>query len=175
MPLPSPVPLSFFLVAASVVFGLAGLVWLLPYSVPIPDTWVTVLLLLSITLGATGIGGVTLEPGKEYKYVANTAGDCSSIANESGEWVHECNELSPQEQGYLIRLLRTARIPQDPTVVLSSKPTQVNRTVLKRLAALSGNCPENWSVRSRGCDPVHRNDCSGCDTVPHNSSSGTNS
>lgn len=93
MPLPSPVPLSFFLLVTGVVFGLAGLVWLLPYSVPTPDTWVTVLLLLSITLGTTGIGGVTLEPGLEYKYAGYSTGDCSDET-----YVYEYTELSPEKQ-----------------------------------------------------------------------------
>lgn len=93
MPLPSPLPLSFLLLVGGVVFGLAGLVWRLPYSLPTPGTWVTALLLISITLGATGIGGVTLEPGKGYKYVANTTGDCSDET-----YVYEYSELSPQKQ-----------------------------------------------------------------------------
>ena len=98
MALPSPIPLSFLLLVGSVVFGLAGLVWILPYSIPTPDAWTTVLLLLTITLGVTGVVGLIVDPGEQYKYVANTTGDCSSVANESEAWVHEYDELSPRER-----------------------------------------------------------------------------
>lgn len=96
--LPSPIPLSLLLLVASVVFGLAGLVWILPYSIPTPDAWTTVLLLLTVTLGVTGAVGLVVDPGPQYKYVATTTGDCSSIANHSEEWVHEYDNLSPHGQ-----------------------------------------------------------------------------
>lgn len=93
MALPSPIPLSFLLLVGSVVFGLAGLVWLLPYSIPAPDTWTIVLLLLTVTLGVTGVVGLAVQPGPEYTYVANPTDDCSDAP-----YAYEYDELSQQEQ-----------------------------------------------------------------------------
>jgi hypothetical protein len=55
----------------------------------------TVLVLFTVTLGATGIAGYYLQPGLEYQYAASSTDDCSG---EDGAYVYDYDELSPQDK-----------------------------------------------------------------------------